>query len=941
MTFPPNNIHEEPDHVEQAFLEFAFAGDRAAARTGLELHQELLSTLADPIIDELRRRTAERGTPDELDRVTVRFAMLRRCRETGLDAAFAEAVEFAELSQTLFDALGGNNQPRTQTDLATAVGAARRIALHPRQDSVLRASRLRLLNAVATALIYGYNASHLVADLDLAAAAIDDALRSSLPDTPERAAALANHAWEHSRRYYLTGNIGLLSPLVGALDESIALTLLEVPDLAGRLNNRANGRSSRYERTRDPADLAAALEDIRTALALTPVDSPSLARRLNNGCRLLYWQYELTGDVGDLETAIALGDRAVAGTGPASLDRPARLHNRANVLFARYEGRHDPADLEAAIRDIDEAIRLGPPASPSWPGFLANQAAYHASRHALVGTDADRAVAVASYRQACTEGLTRSPHDAQTAASGWSLWGTARRAWYEVVEAGALGQAAPDELVRVQVVRDAKESRLRDVQGLAARTAYAAARLGDGRGSVLAAERGRAVLLAEAVTSRKALADLRAAGHAELAEVYEAAAQLAAVDQSMDPSQSVPVVAAKAARPVGASLDAAIAAIQACPGFGSFLKRRPDERIFDEVVATASVQPLLYLVPGLDGGFGLLVGGSGTVEVLDLPGLEAARLADIVDRYVDALEVDPDAWVAVLDETCAWLGTVLCLALERALSAIGTAQVTLIPLGRLGLLPLHAAWVPNRQAAGGRDYLLDRLTIAYAPNGQARAVPPASSAVHEASILAVARPELPGSEPEVVAASSWFPGRSTILRNDAATSERVLRAMPGSSVIHLSCHGRALPLDPLESYVLMALGQRITLADLLAHELEGTRLVVLSACESAVPGRRLLDEVVSLPTGILQAGAAAVIGSLWSVDDLATMVLMTRFYQLWRGDGLPLDDALQGAQRWVRDLSRPVRDAAFPNDDFTASGDKGEYPYRHPYWWAAFALTGV
>ena len=139
----------------------------------------------------------------------------------------------------------------------------------------------------------------------------------------------------------------------------------------------------------------------------------------------------------------------------------------------------------------------------------------------------------------------------------------------------------------------------------------------------------------------------------------------------------------------------------------------------------------------------------------------------------------------------------------------------------------------------------------------------------------------------------------------------------------------------------MARNERLTLRDILEHRLEGTRLVVLSACETALPGTAALDEVISLPTGLLQAGAASAIGSLWSVEDLATMVLLSRFYRLWRTDGLAPAEALRQAQRWTRDLTAEERDRTFVDVDMEASGERGLRPYGHPFWWAAFGFTGA
>ena len=101
----------------------------------------------------------------------------------------------------------------------------------------------------------------------------------------------------------------------------------------------------------------------------------------------------------------------------------------------------------------------------------------------------------------------------------------------------------------------------------------------------------------------------------------------------------------------------------------------------------------------------------------------------------------------------------------------------------------------------------------------------------------------------------------------------------------------------------MAHDEVLTLRDILTTRLENARLVVLSACQTGVPGTELPDEVISLPAGLMQAGAGGVVASLWLVADLSTMMLMVRFYELWKGDGLEPAEALRQAQFWVRDTS--------------------------------------
>jgi CHAT domain-containing protein len=165
---------------------------------------------------------------------------------------------------------------------------------------------------------------------------------------------------------------------------------------------------------------------------------------------------------------------------------------------------------------------------------------------------------------------------------------------------------------------------------------------------------------------------------------------------------------------------------------------------------------------------------------------------------------------------------------------------------------------------------------------------------------------------------------------------------------------------PLESHLLLAGTDRLRLADLLALRLR-LRLAVLSACETFVPGTELPDEVVSLPTGLLQAGAAGVLASLWEVSDVATAMLMTEFYRLWRHQEHPVPPpvALARAQLWMRDttdeekLDHYARAAAEEADwlprqaarrfrlALSLRGAPTDRSHAHPDQWAGFTYVGV
>ena len=177
-----------------------------------------------------------------------------------------------------------------------------------------------------------------------------------------------------------------------------------------------------------------------------------------------------------------------------------------------------------------------------------------------------------------------------------------------------------------------------------------------------------------------------------------------------------------------------------------------------------------------------------------------------------------------------------------------------------------------------------------------------------------------------------------------ATEEQARIAIENASVIHFATHGVTFFPDqrrgirPRDSFLALSQtnesGSRhngFLQAWEIAEQLRtDADLVVLSACETAVGEIRGSEGLVSLSRAFQVAGAKSVLASLWKVDDLATSELMVRFYRHLIG-GKTLDEALQLAQKEF--ISGPIY---LRND----KGDLLKRDLSHPYYWAAFQLSG-
>jgi CHAT domain-containing protein len=133
--------------------------------------------------------------------------------------------------------------------------------------------------------------------------------------------------------------------------------------------------------------------------------------------------------------------------------------------------------------------------------------------------------------------------------------------------------------------------------------------------------------------------------------------------------------------------------------------------------------------------------------------------------------------------------------------------------------------------------------------------------------------DLHEAEPEAAAVGRTL-GVDALL-GASATRDAVVGRLVDAPLAHFATHARFDPRSPMQSSVELADGS-LTAGFALNLNL-GTDLVVLSACEAGISARLAGDERVGVTHAFLHAGARAVIGALWSVDDAASAALMEGF----------------------------------------------------------------
>jgi CHAT domain-containing protein len=264
----------------------------------------------------------------------------------------------------------------------------------------------------------------------------------------------------------------------------------------------------------------------------------------------------------------------------------------------------------------------------------------------------------------------------------------------------------------------------------------------------------------------------------------------------------------------------------------------------------------------------------------------------------------------------------------------GITHLVIAPAGWFHLLPLHAL-----DLDGSGETLLDRCAVSYVPAlgllERLRRREPAVAG--KAVVLGYTPADLTTRrgrvERQLFLGEAQAVARQMGVRpllDREATAPRLREALADQTLrlVHLSCHGHFDPADPLRSGVLLADGLFTARQWMELRFRAG--LVTLSACGTGLTGFLGGDELAGLSQALLYAGASSLLVSLWSVDALTTAFLMVDFYRrLWDESGNKKTDTAAALREATLALRKgellPPAEGLDPSD---------------PYYWAPFILVG-
>lgn len=260
---------------------------------------------------------------------------------------------------------------------------------------------------------------------------------------------------------------------------------------------------------------------------------------------------------------------------------------------------------------------------------------------------------------------------------------------------------------------------------------------------------------------------------------------------------------------------------------------------------------------------------------------------------------------------------------ESELAANEIKTIVFVPDGWLRNIPLSTLY-------DGKKYLVEKFSVAIAPSLQL--IDPQPLARQKLQMLSAGLSEarqgfrpLPGVETELKQIQQTIPAQTLLDRTFTELNfDEKLKAVP-YQIVHLATHGNFS--SKAEDTFILTWDEKININELNSllraesKQLRPIELLVLSACQTALGDDRA---ALGLAGVAVRAGARSTLASLWDVNDRATTLLMTRFYQ-------ELAKSYTGKQEPITkaEALRRAQQSLLENENFS-----------HPYYWSGFVLVG-
>jgi CHAT domain-containing protein len=357
--------------------------------------------------------------------------------------------------------------------------------------------------------------------------------------------------------------------------------------------------------------------------------------------------------------------------------------------------------------------------------------------------------------------------------------------------------------------------------------------------------------------------------------------------------------------------------------------------------------------------------------------LEQAR-----EWFTAVMERDIDRMDSYFPHLASFLHDRLMCGLADLLRSHGHWHAILVPHSLLNGMPLHATPICDADHSDGTVWFADQFVVTHVPCVQmalTSALRPRPTDLINgdlpAFLFADPAGDLPAAtvEQEAIqrhlAENPWptSPVEATRVNGNAIEPDEAVRSMSESGLAVLAAHAKFNPGDPYGSgiYLTSEEGSGIwTIDEIYASpHFDRNPVVALSSCESGLTWLNDSSDAIALPPALIALGSAAVLATLWIVEDVSASLLVERFVYHLLDPGETPGTALAEASKELRHVGREealdrcdaiLSDLENRGIQFGSAQDAyyrlqtlrhriaggPDLPFASPIFWGGFAVTG-
>jgi CHAT domain-containing protein/tetratricopeptide (TPR) repeat protein len=304
-------------------------------------------------------------------------------------------------------------------------------------------------------------------------------------------------------------------------------------------------------------------------------------------------------------------------------------------------------------------------------------------------------------------------------------------------------------------------------------------------------------------------------------------------------------------------------------------------------------------------------------------------------------------------------------AIERELE--GISKLILIPHRNLFQYPIHALFQIASPESEEIPHVQQKFTISYLPTAEIGLSYAFQSSLqsNEDALLSIEAPNttdypsLQSTKLESEAITQMFDKVKRIQGVKASKQEVEAALVDNYNILHFTGHVVDNIRNPQQSELLLTKADKLIAGEINSETLAKYNLVTFSAGETEiVNAQAITTEYANLVNAFMKQGVNHIVSSQWTVESVANALVMIEFYRLVK-QGKPAATALNEATTWLKELTAGELKKWYENllrksplggariqahvaaQLYKSSHISPETKlYNHPYYWAAFKITG-